>query len=321
MLTGRMAKKVEPLVLNPSATLKTGAPDTILALGRRGDRILAASTTSLYEWSELGELLRVIPPPWDGGTIEVAAFSEEGSDAVLSRMGGSKLSGVFSSVGHYRLTDSGLEDLGWSEDLPRAEALSFSPDGTRVAFQSGNWGSGGSMSLTIGPTVRYPALPPHGETLGDRQAAEASLKKGKVTTVACSNDATYVFEAQRALRFEAHDGGQLTEWAIKGIQKCWVLANGDFVTVDKSGKLRKYDARGGPIWESKARGSKCALRASPDGRFVMSQWVLSAATGAAVGQLQDITGLSLGVLFVEDSLYVSSGPDVLRYPLEGVVSD
>jgi len=44
----------------------------------------------------------------------------------------------------------------------------------------------------------------------------------------------------------------------------------------------QVSASGERRWEPKARGSQFAIRASADGRFVVSQWVLSAATGEPV---------------------------------------
>jgi len=67
------------------------------------------------------------------------------------------------------------------------------------------------MSLESGPTRRRPPLPPHGETLGDRLAAESCVRKGKVMCVACSNEATYVFESQRTLCFPGHDLAHMIE--------------------------------------------------------------------------------------------------------------
>ena len=253
--------------------------------------------------------------------IVSVAISEDEGGLVLARRGGSKLSGDFSSVGHYRVTDVGIDDLGWSEDLPRP-VLSLSPDGSRVAFHSSTAGSGGSLSLgLVGPALRHPPLPPHGETLGDRQAAEASVPKGKVTSAACSNEATYVFEAKRGLCFPAHDAAQVTELDLKGVETCRVLPSGDLVTVDKSGKIRRSGPRGAKVWEPKARGSKLVLAVSPDGRFVYSGWLFSADTGAAVGQVEGITGLSLAAVFLEDMLFVSDGSEAVGYSVASVAVD
>jgi len=112
VISGGMAEKVEPIRLNPSLVLKSGGPDGISAIGKRGEHILASSTAGVHEWSADGELLRTMPSPM--GDPWTSCFSEVGSNLLLSQRGGSTLSGSFCAVGHYPVTDSALEDLGWS---------------------------------------------------------------------------------------------------------------------------------------------------------------------------------------------------------------
>ena len=250
---------------SPRVVLRTDANELITALARRGRRILGATMRASTNGRPREIRFRRIAWPLSDDRIVSVAISEDGGELVLARRGGSKLSGDFSSVGHYRVTDVGIDDLGWSEDLPRP-VLSLSPDGSRVAFHSSTAGSGGSLSRgLVGPALRHPPLPPHGETLGDRQAAEASVPKGKVTSAACSNEATYVFEAKRGLCFPAHDAAQVTELDLKGVETCRVLPSGDLVTVDKSGKIRRSGPRGAKVWEPKPAEASSSWPSPPTG--------------------------------------------------------
>ena len=235
-------------------------------------------------------------------------------ELVLSRFGGSKLSGAFSSVGIYRLTEAGLEVVA-EDDLPAVSTLAFSPNGDRVAYASWSWGAAGGFTREFGEVQRFPPLPAHGETLGERLAAESGMSKGRVVAAGAADHASYAFEPKRGVCLPIDPAAPTLEWSsIKSTKACAVQANGRFVTLDGVGKVRAWDADGSKRWEAKFRGST-VVACSADGRLVYATHVLAGRNGRLLAVPVGVEGLCLAAAIIDDRLYAPVGDGVGVYSL------
>lgn len=317
-----VSKNFEPPTLSPIRTLRTGTEEPFLAIRAYEGRVVAVTEARVYEWAAEQDAPVRVHEQWTyevmPGRVETMRLGEMKRAAISPRLdriaavkhGGSKLSGDFSSLRLHRLNDAGL-GAPEEDDIPLCRSLGFSPNGKLLAFECGRGAAGIFRVEDFSARRRYPALPPHGNTLGERLAAENAAPKAKIATLGCANDAFYMFQAQKTLRVATEGDEAPAEWPIKAIESCVVFDDGSFVTVDRHKKIQRWDSHGQPVWEAKKARALRVIAGAPDGSFVLTEWGLF--SGAA-GELTALVRSEAGVAtFADKVLYVGMAGVIVAY--------